>query len=71
MVMVALVVAAVILAVVPFKFILMALTSYGFLAASNIGKNKQNEKGNRRLQEWWDSIPVVPVDIVDEIEPNT
>ncbi|TMW84706.1 hypothetical protein EJD97_024566 [Solanum chilense] len=71
MVMVALVVAAVILAVVPFKFILMALTSYGFVAASKIGKNKQNEKGNRRLQEWWDSIPVVPVDIVDKIDPNT
>ncbi|KAK4715420.1 hypothetical protein R3W88_013758 [Solanum pinnatisectum] len=71
MVMVSLVVAAVILAVVPFKFILMALTSYGFVAASRIGKSKQNEKGNRRLQEWWDSIPVVPVDIVNEIEPDT
>lgn len=69
--MVALVVAAVILAVVPFKFILMALASYGFVAASKIGKNKQNEKGNRRLQEWWDSIPVVPVDIVDKIDPDT
>ncbi|WMV28231.1 hypothetical protein MTR67_021616 [Solanum verrucosum] len=71
MVMVSLVVAAVILAVVPFKFILMALASYGFVAASRIGKSKQNEKGNRRLQEWWDSIPVVPVDIVNEIEPDT
>ncbi|XP_055805355.1 uncharacterized protein LOC129874138 [Solanum dulcamara] len=71
MVMVALVIAAVILAVVPFKFILMALASYGFVAASKIGKNKQNEKGNRRLQEWWDSIPVVPVDIVDKIDPDT
>ncbi|KAM3269567.1 hypothetical protein P3S67_030449 [Capsicum chacoense] len=71
MVMVALVVAAVILSVVPFKFILMALASYGFVAASKIGKSKQNEKGNRRLHEWWDSIPVVPVDIVDEIDPNT
>ncbi|PHU01938.1 hypothetical protein BC332_27189 [Capsicum chinense] len=71
MVMVALVVAAVILSVVPFKFILMALASYGFVAASKIGKSKQNEKGNRRLHEWWDSIPVVPVDIVDEIDSNT
>ncbi|MCD7473125.1 hypothetical protein HAX54_014751 [Datura stramonium] len=71
MVMVALVVAAVILAVVPFKFILMALASYGFVAASKIGKSKQNEEGNRRLQEWWDSIPVVPVDLVDQIDPDT
>ncbi|KAG5603849.1 hypothetical protein H5410_025341 [Solanum commersonii] len=71
MVMVSLVVAAVILAVVPFKFILMALASYGFVAASKIGKSKQNEKGNRRLQEWWDSIPVVPVEIVNKIEPDT
>ncbi|OIT38642.1 PREDICTED: uncharacterized protein LOC109239154 [Nicotiana attenuata] len=72
MVMVALIVAAVILAVVPFKFILMALVSYGFVAASKTGKSiKQNEKGNRRLQEWWDSIPVVPVDIVDKIDPDS
>ncbi|KAJ8570157.1 hypothetical protein K7X08_006734 [Anisodus acutangulus] len=71
MVMVALVGAAVILAVVPFKFILVALASYGFVAASKIGKSKQNEKGNRRLQEWWDSIPVVPVDIVDKIDPDS
>ncbi|XP_009626957.1 uncharacterized protein [Nicotiana tomentosiformis] len=72
MVMVALVVAAVILAVVPFKFILMALASYGFIAASKIGKSKkQNEEGNRRLQEWWDSIPVAPVDIVDKIDPDS
>ncbi|CAN4124825.1 unnamed protein product [Withania somnifera] len=69
MVMIALVVAAVILAVVPFKFILMALSSYGFVAASKKGKSSQNEKGNRRLKEWWDSIPVVPVDIVDKIDP--
>ncbi|XP_059316945.1 uncharacterized protein LOC132067667 isoform X1 [Lycium ferocissimum] len=71
MVMIALVVAAVILVVAPFKFILMALASYGFVAASKIGKSKQNEKGNRRLQEWWDSIPVVPVDIVDKIDPDS
>ncbi|KAH0692134.1 hypothetical protein KY285_019231 [Solanum tuberosum] len=64
LVMAAMVVAAVMLAVVPFKFIVMALTLCIFVQTSKIGKYMENEKVNRRIKEWWDSIPVVPVEIV-------
>ncbi|KAJ8562993.1 hypothetical protein K7X08_031445 [Anisodus acutangulus] len=67
LVMVGTVVAAVILAVVPFKFILMAITLCPFVKTSKIGKHMENEKVNRRIKEWWDSIPVVPVKFVEKI----
>ncbi|CAA3019227.1 uncharacterized protein LOC111411764 [Olea europaea subsp. europaea] len=51
--------------VVPFKFILMALMSCGYIMASPLGKRMNNEQSNRRLREWWDSIPVTPVETVD------
>jgi len=31
---------------------------------------KPSETGNRRLREWWDAIPIVPIHVVDEV-PNT
>ncbi|KAM7500007.1 hypothetical protein LguiA_024421 [Lonicera macranthoides] len=58
---------AVVLAIVPFKFIIMGTILYCFIMTSNLGKRMQNERGNRRLKEWWDSIPVVPVQIVDDV----
>ncbi|XP_010319420.1 uncharacterized protein [Solanum lycopersicum] len=64
LVMAVMVVAAVILVVVPFKFIVMALTLCIFVQTSKIGKYMENEKVNRRIKEWWDSIPVVPVEIL-------
>ncbi|XP_059308739.1 uncharacterized protein LOC132059914 isoform X1 [Lycium ferocissimum] len=67
LVMVAMVGTAVILAVVPLKFILMALTLCPFVATSKIGKYMENEKLNRRMKEWWDSIPVVPVEFLEKI----
>ncbi|CAA0818754.1 Plant protein of unknown function (DUF639 [Striga hermonthica] len=57
---------AVVLAVVPFKVILMVAVLYGFVMTSKIGKRLQSDPGNRRLREWWDSIPVVPVEFVDK-----
>lgn len=61
---------AIILAVVPFKYILMALILYCFTMTSKVGKHIEkhvpSEKGNRRTKEWWESIPVVPVEIVDK-----
>lgn len=59
--------AAVILALVPFKFIVMALTLWLFVMTSKIGKYMENEKVNRRIKEWWESIPVVPVEFVGKI----
>ncbi|GER41805.1 hypothetical protein STAS_18539 [Striga asiatica] len=57
---------AVVLAVVPFKIILMVAVLYGFVMTSKIGKRLQSDPGNRRLREWWDSIPVIPVEFVDK-----
>ncbi|XAR64865.1 hypothetical protein NMG60_11008747 [Bertholletia excelsa] len=66
-VMMALTGAAIILAIVPFKFILMALVVYSFATTSKLGKHMENKKGNRRIREWWDSIPVVPIEVVDSL----
>ncbi|XP_051132149.1 uncharacterized protein LOC127252143 [Andrographis paniculata] len=55
---------AVLLCVVPFKLILMSSISYGFFTTSRIGKCMQSKEGNRRLREWWDSIPVLPVEVL-------
>ncbi|CAA3006021.1 uncharacterized protein LOC111366320 isoform X1 [Olea europaea subsp. europaea] len=64
-VMIAMSCGSILFMVVPFKFILMALVLYGSMMASPLGKRMQNEQSNRRLKEWWDSIPVTPVEIVD------
>ncbi|XP_074270886.1 uncharacterized protein LOC141594777 [Silene latifolia] len=58
---------AIILAAVPFKYVVMASTLYLFAMTSGVGRNLMaNDKGNRRLKEWWDSIPVIPVQTVDD-----
>ncbi|CAH9113049.1 unnamed protein product [Cuscuta epithymum] len=58
---------AVVLALVPFKYILMGLVLSGFISSSKMmGKGKPKDGGNRRLKEWWDSIPVAPVEVIDE-----
>ncbi|KAH7855110.1 hypothetical protein Vadar_021343 [Vaccinium darrowii] len=63
---------AIILAVVPFKYILMTLILCCFTMTSKTGKHIEkhvpSEKGNRRIKEWWDSIPAVPVEVVDNKE---
>ncbi|XP_052199501.1 uncharacterized protein LOC127806321 [Diospyros lotus] len=82
MVMMAMTGTAILLAVVPMKFILMALVLYGFTITRNMGKHVANannnnnnssssSQGNRRLKEWWDSIPVVPIEVVDQIPAET
>lgn len=65
MVMMVMVGLAMLVAVVPLKFICMAATVYYFIMTSKLGKNLANERGNRRLKEWWDSIPVAQVEIED------
>ncbi|KMT11301.1 hypothetical protein BVRB_5g109840 isoform A [Beta vulgaris subsp. vulgaris] len=59
---------ALIVAVIPFKYLIMGVTLYLFAMNSKIVKNRRttNDTGNRRLKEWWDSIPVIPVQIVDD-----
>ena len=67
-VMVALSGLAVLFAVIPFKFFLMAIILQSFVMTSK--KGKSSGAGNRRLMEWWDSIPIVPVRVVDKVPDN-
>ena len=62
-VMVALGGIAVLLAVVPFKIFIMGLIVQSFTVTFKMGKSSGT--GNRRLKEWWDSIPIVPIRVVD------
>ncbi|XP_031390064.1 uncharacterized protein LOC116202602 [Punica granatum] len=64
--MVALSVSAMVLAVIPLKYILMGVTVYSFAMNSRMRKHIESDRGNRRLKEWWDSIPVVPVRVADK-----
>ncbi|XP_072978800.1 uncharacterized protein [Typha angustifolia] len=52
---------AILVAAIPFKYILMGLTLFCFLSNSKIAKSTSGSQGNRRLREWWESIPIVPV----------
>ncbi|KAG8376419.1 hypothetical protein BUALT_Bualt09G0061500 [Buddleja alternifolia] len=66
LVMMVLTCCAIVLALTPFKFILMGVVLYGFVMTSKLGKRMQSDQGNRRLWEWWNSIPVIPVEVVDK-----
>lgn len=46
----------------------MALILQSF--TMTLGKSSGSGTGNRRLREWWDSIPIVPIRVVDDV-PNT
>jgi len=66
-VMIGMVGIAAILMVIPFKYVVMAATLYLFATTSKASKNVMaNDTGNRRLKEWWDSIPIVTVELVNE-----
>ncbi|XP_030516311.1 uncharacterized protein LOC115729814 [Rhodamnia argentea] len=59
---------AIVIAVIPPKYLFMGATLYGFIATSKLGKHLQDDRPKRRLKEWWDSIPATPVRIVDRAE---
>lgn len=62
---------AVLLAVIPFKFFIMGLIVQTFTMTLKTGKpNSGAGTGNRRLKEWWDSIPIVPIRVVDNVPNN-
>ncbi|XP_042939907.1 uncharacterized protein LOC122275044 isoform X3 [Carya illinoinensis] len=67
MVMIAMIGLAILLAVIPLKFLLMVTTLCFFSMTSKLGKRTGScqDQGSRRLKEWWDSIPVIPVRVVD------
>ncbi|XP_057728594.1 uncharacterized protein LOC130944333 isoform X2 [Arachis stenosperma] len=61
---------AFLLAVIPFKYFLMGIILQTFATTLKRVKllpspSSSPGTGNRRLREWWDSIPIVPVRVVD------
>ncbi|GAB2300884.1 hypothetical protein Dimus_034920 [Dionaea muscipula] len=59
----------IVLLLIPFKFVIIGVALYTFTMTSSLGKSMTSERSNRRLREWWDSIPIIPVEIVDK-PPN-
>ncbi|KAJ0982575.1 hypothetical protein J5N97_010830 [Dioscorea zingiberensis] len=58
---------AAVLMIVQLKFILMGMIIYLFCiynTTNRIRKSIPSDKSDRRLKEWWDSIPVAPVHII-------
>ncbi|CAA7044815.1 unnamed protein product [Microthlaspi erraticum] len=52
-------------AVVPLKLVIIFGAIYCFVMTSSVGKYMSNDQSNRRMKEWWDSIPIVPVRVLD------
>ncbi|KAL9841528.1 hypothetical protein AtNW77_Chr2g0240021 [Arabidopsis thaliana] len=61
MVMASMLVLASFFAVVPFKLFIIFGIVYCFVMTSSVGTYMSNDQSNRRMKEWWDSIPIVPV----------
>ncbi|KAL9668259.1 hypothetical protein QQ045_002638 [Rhodiola kirilowii] len=57
---------AVVLAVVPFKYIIIGSVLCCFAMTSRLREYVGNDQGNRRMREWWDSIPVIPIKVTDK-----
>lgn len=58
---------AVIVALIPEKYLIMAATLNLFATNTKVCKKLMtDDSGNRRLKEWWDSIPIIPVRVVDD-----
>nr|XP_043613825.1 uncharacterized protein LOC122585767 [Erigeron canadensis] len=57
---------AVVLVLIPLKYIIMTvlLSTFAMTLKSGDRRDKKNKMGNRRLKGWWDSIPVIPVEVV-------
>ncbi|EOA29254.1 hypothetical protein CARUB_v10025528mg [Capsella rubella] len=65
MVMASMLVLASFFAVVPFKLFIIFGTIYCFVMTSSVGRYMSNDQSNRRMKEWWDSIPIVPVRVLN------
>ncbi|KAI3688005.1 hypothetical protein L1987_81711 [Smallanthus sonchifolius] len=61
---------AVIFIVIPLKYIIMTLmlSTFAMTLKPRYRRDKKNQMGNRRLKGWWDSIPVIPVEVVQTSE---
>ncbi|KAL5547221.1 hypothetical protein UlMin_006908 [Ulmus minor] len=66
MVIVAMTGLAIIIAIIPTKYIIMGIILYCFAMTLKVRLSLgSSSQGNRRFKEWWDSIPVIPVKVVD------
>lgn len=54
-------VSAAVVAVVPFRYILIGLVAGSFASNTRVARAVMNPQGGRRWREWWESIPAVPV----------
>ncbi|KAI3706593.1 hypothetical protein L6452_24449 [Arctium lappa] len=64
----AMILSAVVLAVIPLKYMIMGvvLSTFAMTLIPGDCRDKKNKMGNRRLEGWWDSIPVIPVEVVQK-----
>ncbi|KAK8589822.1 hypothetical protein V6N12_024213 [Hibiscus sabdariffa] len=67
---------AMMFAIIPFKYIILAAVFHAMITTSPVGKyilekytgNNQGDQGqHRRLKEWWDSIPPTPIRVINEV----
>ncbi|XP_019085073.1 PREDICTED: uncharacterized protein LOC104715890 [Camelina sativa] len=65
MVMASMLVLASFFAIVPFKLFIIVGIIYCFVMTSSVGRYMSNDQSNRRMKEWWDSIPIVPVRVLN------
>ncbi|KAI3437054.1 uncharacterized protein J3R85_005789 [Psidium guajava] len=59
---------AIVIAVIPLKYLFMGATLHCFISTSKLGRHLQDDRPKRRLKEWWDSIPAIPVRVVARAE---
>ncbi|KAI3791645.1 hypothetical protein L2E82_05504 [Cichorium intybus] len=71
-IIVAMIGCAVILVIIPLKYIIMSvvLSTFAVKLKPRDRKDKKNIMGNQRLKGWWDSIPVIPVEVVQKPEES-
>ncbi|TYG59061.1 hypothetical protein ES288_D08G272300v1 [Gossypium darwinii] len=57
---------AILFAVTPLKYLIISAVFHWMIMRSKLGKYMKNNQNERRVKEWWDSIPPTPVRIVDQ-----
>jgi len=56
---------AIILLIVPFKVIIMGIIVHIFTKNLPPRQSSSSERSSRRLKEWWESVPAIPVRLVE------
>ncbi|KAE8699222.1 Potassium channel tetramerization domain-containing protein / pentapeptide repeat-containing protein [Hibiscus syriacus] len=65
---------AMLFALIPLKYIIIAVVFHAMVTTSPVGKyignNQEDRDRDRRMKEWWDSIPPTPIRVIDEAPIN-